>query len=348
MKHLVLAAPGCVAIEETPVPAIGAGELLLKLELCGICGTDLSKVYAGVPGGLPASATRVRLGHELVGRVEAAGAGVDPRFAPGARLVVGHHVQDPSSHYSRRGSETMDPHFAVTNIDPGGFAEFVRIPAEQVANTALLVPPALPAERAVFVEPLACCLRALDRVRLVEGDVVQLVGVGAAGLLFVPLLAGRGVTVIGSDLRPERLALAAEWGAEAALDVATASAGRGADVVILTVVNEALLRRAVADVRSGGTILIFGAKPGALALDPFELWRREINLITSYSATPDGLRRALALLLRPGWPLERTISHRLPLARAAEGFALLHAGTASKVVITHGESAVGRPGRVSS
>lgn len=335
MKQLVLAEPGCVALQEAPLPTIGSGELLLQLELCGICGTDLSKVYAGVPGGLPASATRVRLGHELVGKVVAAGAGVQAGLAPGTRVVVGHHVQNPASHYSRRGSETMDPHFATTNIDPGGFAEFIRVPAEQVANTVLVVPPDLPPERAVFVEPLACCLRALDRVRLLEGDVVQVVGVGAAGLLFVPLLAGRGVTVIGSDLRPERLALAAEWGAAHQLDIPTATEGRGADLIILTVVNEALLQRAVASVRSGGTILIFGAKPGSLALDPFELWRREINLLTSYSATPDGLRRALALLLRPGWPLERTISHRLPLAQAAEGFALLHAGSASKVVITH-------------
>lgn len=331
MKQLVLAEPGCVQVVDVPVPAIGPGEVLLRMAHCGICGTDLSKVYAGVPGGLPAARTQVRLGHELVGTVEAVGDGV--ALAPGAWAVVGHHVADAASHYSRRDSETMDPHFAATNIDPGGFAEFVRIPAEQVRQTLLPMPAGFPAERGVFVEPLACCLRALDRVRLFEGDTVQVVGVGAAGLLFVPLLASRGVTVVSADVRPERLALAAEWGA-ADLDVATASEGRGADLVILTVVSEALLRRAVATVRSGGAILLFGAKRGEIALDPFELWRREINLISSYSATPSGLRRALALLQRPGWPLERTISHRLHLAQAPEGFDLLHRGLASKVVVT--------------
>jgi len=330
VKHLILAEAGRLALEEAPVPAIGPGEIRLRMEYCGICGTDLSKVYADVPGGAVGTKTRVRLGHELVGIVDAVGEGVS--IPAGSRVVVGHHVPDSASHFSRRNSETMDPHFSATNIDPGGFAEFIRVPAEHVRHTVLPLPAELPPERGVFVEPLACCLRAIDRVRLTEGDVVQIVGVGAAGLLFVPLLAARGVTVLAADVRPERLALAAEWGATST-DLSTATQGRGADLVILTVVNDGLWKQAVATVRSGGTILIFGAKPGQISMDAFEIWRREINIITSYSATPDGLRRALALLTRPGWPLERTISHRLPLARADEGFSLLHAGLASKVVV---------------
>jgi L-iditol 2-dehydrogenase len=341
MRHLVLLREGEVALQERPVPTIGAGEILLRMEYCGVCGTDLSKVYAKVPGGAVGASTAVRLGHELVGLVEATGEGV--AFAPGQRVVVGHHVPDGSSHYSRRGSETMDPHFSATNLDPGGFADFVRVPAEHVRHTVLPMPDSMPPERGVFVEPLACCVRALDRVRLTEGDVAQVVGTGAAGLLFVPLLAARGLTVFAADLRPERLALAARWGAvpaassaESAAALTAATDGRGADLVILTVLSDALLQQALATVRNGGTILIFGAKPGAVSLECFELWRREINLITSYSATPDGLRRALALLQGHGWPLEETISHRLPLDQAADGFALLHEGRASKVVITHG------------
>jgi L-iditol 2-dehydrogenase len=333
VKQLVLAAPGRVELVDVPSPEPGVGELLLRLDHCGICGTDLSKVYADVPGGAVGAQTRVRLGHELVGTVVQAGEGVT--VPVGLQAVVGHHVPDPASHYSRRNSSTMDPHFSTTNIDPGGFAEFIRVPAEHVRETLLPLPVGFPPERGVFVEPLACCLRGVDRVPLTEGDVVQVVGVGAAGLLFVPLLASRGVTVAAADVRPERLALAAEWGAEPAADLHSLTDGRGADLVILTVINEVILRRALATVREGGTILLFGAKPGIIPLEPFELWRREVNLISSYSATPDGLRRALALLQRPGWALESTISHRLPLAQGAEGFALLHAGLASKVVITH-------------
>ncbi len=339
MRCVVSRAPGAVEVIEAPVPAIGPGELLLQMEACGVCGTDLTKVY--VEGAKRPAA----LGHEVVGRVAAAGAGV--ALPPGTRVGLAHHVPDAASHYTRRGSGPMDPGFRTSAIEPCGFAEWIRVPAAQVRETLLPLPDDLPTLRAVFLEPLACCLRALDRIALREGDTALLVGAGATGRLFAPLLRDRAVTLLAADIRPERLEMASAWGARAGLlvgrdDLAAAAraagAGRGVDVVILTAVTPEVWAQAQAAVRDGGTLLLFGTKPDAipaaqLPVDLLSLWQREVNVISSYSSTPDLLPRALALLRRPGWALEAMVSHCLPLEQAAEGLALAEAGRSAKVVL---------------
>lgn len=337
MKQLICPATGVLKLAEVPIPAIGPGEILVRMNACGICGTDVMKVYS------PTVAKPVQLGHEVVATVAEVGEGVE-RFTPGQRVAIAHHVPDYSSHYSRRGSAPMDPLFKQSNIDPGGFAELIRVPALQVEHTVLPVPDAMPDLRAVFMEPLACCLRALDRVTVLEGDTVLIIGVGAIGLLFVPLLRDRSATVLASDIRVERLALARDWGARAGLlagedDVAAAcrahSEGRGVDLVILTVVTSQTLSLALTAVRDGGTLLLFGAKPNAVVpIDMWELWRREIDVTSSYSTTPDLLPRSMAVLNRDDYPLEQTVSHSFPLQEAPKGFAVAHEGRASKVVIT--------------
>jgi L-iditol 2-dehydrogenase len=337
MKQLICPATGVLEVVDGPVPAIGPGELLVRMDACGICGTDLMKVFS------PGRAGSMQLGHELVATVVQVGEGVE-RFAAGQRIAAAHHIPDYSSHFTRRGSESMDALFRRSNIDPGGFAEYVRLPSLHVAYTVLPVPADMPDLRAVFMEPLACCLRALDRVTILEGDSILIVGVGAAGLLFVPVLRDRSTTVLVSDVRPERLELAETWGARLGLlagrdDIPAAchaaTEGRGADLVILTIVTPQTVALALGAVRDGGTILLFGVKPGCVVpVDLWEVWRREVNLISSYSSTPDLLPRSMAILSRPDYSLEGTVSHILPLQDAARGFALAHQGQASKVVIT--------------
>jgi L-iditol 2-dehydrogenase len=306
---------------------IGEGELLVQLSACGICGTDLMKVYD------PTVSKPVQLGHEIAGVIAETRA---PKFRVGQRVAVAHHAPDYGSHYTRRGSATQDPVFKASNVSPGGFAEMIRIPAALVPHTVHAIPDGMPDLRAVFMEPLACCLRALERVSVQAGDTVLIVGVGAIGLLFVPLLRDLGASVVVSDVRLERMAMAKSWGAVAG-DARAQSEGRGADVVILTVVNAATLELALNSVRDGGTIIPFGVKPDMKpAVDMWQIYRREISLVTSYSATPEGLAQAMALLARPGFELEKTISHVLPLADAAQGFELLHQAKASKVILTRG------------
>ena len=336
MRYLKCITQDEVALLEMPQPTAAPGEIVVRMVVCGICGTDTLKVYGAYP-------KPQQLGHEVVGVVHEVGEGVT-QFCVGQRVGLAHHVPDYGSHWSRRGSETMDPQFKRSNIEPGGFAEFIRVPAEHVRNTVVAVPAHVPDFRAVFMEPLACCLRALDRVRLVEGDSALIVGAGAVGMLFVPLLRDRSVTALVADVRAERIEAAQRWGAAGGAvsgqdDLPALcrahSAGRGVDVVILTVVNDAALRTALACMRDGGTILLFGGKPGSdLTFAYWDAFLREISLVTSYSATPDGLRRAMAILAGPGYAgLEALVSHTLPLSEADAGFRLLRDAKASKVVV---------------
>ena len=333
MKQLNCLANAELTLADVPVPTLGTGDILIEMLACGICGTDVMKVYD------PSVPKPVQLGHEIVGQVVRGNA----QFKEGQRVAVAHHAPDFASHFSRRGSETQDPQFKASNVFPGGFAEFIRVPMDLVQHTVFAVPDDMPTARAAFMEPLACCLRALDRVPVQADDTVLLVGAGAIGLLFVPLIKDFGAHIIVADVREERLQTALDWGAnETCLvgrdDVSASSRkfsdGRCADVVILTVVNQSTLELALASVRDGGWIIPFGVKPGMVPpVDLWQMYRREVSLVTSYSATPDGLGRALKLLSKPGFELEKTTSHQLPLADAAHGFSLLHAAKASKVLV---------------
>jgi L-iditol 2-dehydrogenase len=324
MKKLITPETGRVRVIETDSPRVGEGDLLLRMQLCGICGTDVMKVYdANV-------AKPVALGHEIVGVVEV-GAG---SFRKGIRVAAAHHAPDAHSHFSKRGSETMDALFKSSNVDPCGFAEFIRVPTSLVSHTVHVIPDSMTNERAAFMEPLACCIRATDRAGVTAGDTVVVVGVGAIGMLFVPLVQSLGAQCVAIDQREERLQLAAGWGARRFETLGTLTEGRGADAVILTVVNHATLKLALDAVRDGGRIITFGVKPGTnLGLDMWQVYRRELAVMSSYSATPSGLARAMALLARDEFDFERLISHRFNLDNAQQGFELLKNAQASKVLI---------------
>jgi L-iditol 2-dehydrogenase len=337
MKYLKCLRQNDVDVLDAAQPEAAAGEIVVRLVMCGVCGTDTAKVFGDYP-------KPQKLGHEVVGIVYAVGQGVE-QFSIGQRVALAHHAQDETSYFSRHGSETMDPQFKRSNIDPGGFSELIRVPADLVRATVVAIPQHVLDERAVFMEPMACCLRALDRVDLQRGSSCLIVGVGAVGVLFVPLLRDAGVATLVADMRHERVGVAKSWGAvdggrpgtdDLAAMCKAHSEGRGVDCVVLTIVNEATVGLAMACVRDGGSIVIFGGKPGgAFAMPMWEIWLREINVITSYSATPDGLRRAMAILSGEKYVgLEQLISHRLPLSEAQNAFELVHRGAASKVVLT--------------
>ncbi len=334
MKYLTCINQDSASLADMPIPQAAPGEIIVQLTLCGVCGTDTQKIFGAYP-------KPQKLGHEVVGIVHQVGDAVTS-FKQGQRVALAHHVPDYNSHYSKRGSETMDGEFKRSNIEPGGFAEYIRVPKAHVGHTVVAIPPHVPDARAVFMEPLACCLRAWDRMSLQSGDSALVVGVGAVGILFVPLLRDFNITTLVTDTRAERIDLAKIWGAKAGStsDVPamckTHSVGRGVDAVILTVVNEATLNMAMHSVRDGGTIMIFGGKPNShLQLPMWDIWLREINVITSYSATPEGLHRAMAILSGKSFDgIEALISHKIPLEQAQTGFELAHKGQASKVVIT--------------
>jgi L-iditol 2-dehydrogenase len=322
MYQLTSPSPGLVTQLASPGITPGVGEITVNLTMCGICGTDVMKVFSTGP-------RPERLGHEVVGVVEQVGTGVTS-IKPGQRVAVAHHAPDPQSHYARRGSETMDPAFKRSNLLPGGFATRILVPQNLVPHTVIPIPDHVPDGRAVFMEPLACCIRALDRLSLQQGDHVLLVGIGAVGMLFVPMLQTAGIAVTAHDLRPERIEIATRWGAVPTLPQ------HGADAVVLSIVTPDTVSHALSAVRDGGSIVLFGGKPGhPLPLPLWEIWTREINIVSSYSATPSSLRRAISHLASPAFAeLEELISHRIPLAQGQEAFDLARNGKASKIVIT--------------
>jgi L-iditol 2-dehydrogenase len=334
VKAAVFQGGGRVDAGEWPRPAIGPGELLVKVRGCGLCGSDIAKIVD------PATRAPAVFGHEVVGDVADVGEGV-AGFALGHRVVVAHHVPCGGCHYCRRGSESMCREFKRSHLDPGGFAEYVRVPAANVRSATFRVPDHLGDEEATFVEPLACCLRAVERARVEPGDTVVVVGLGSIGCLFVQLLRRAGAAVVGIDQDAARLALARRFEIETA-DPAPGAAlarrlseGRGADHVVVTGGGAAVLPWAVETLRDGGAVHYFAGGDGDVLPVPLAtLYHRELTVTTTYSSSPATLARAFWLIAAGKIDVAGLISHRLPLARLAEGVALMRRREALKVYVT--------------
>ena len=331
MRAAVHAGTGDIRIETRPAPAIGAGDILLRVRGCGLCGSDLAK-FRG-PAARPAV-----LGHEVVGDVVAAGAEAGG-FRPGERVVVAHHVPCGACHYCRRGSVSMCRAFKASNLDPGGFAEYVRVPAQNVRHVTFRVPAGMPDAEASFTEPLGCCVRAIRRAAIEPGDTVVVAGLGAMGCLLVQLARRRGARVVGVDPLPARRALAESLGVEAGVapDETVAalvgpSEGRGADVVVVTGGGPVLARAALDWVRDGGAVHLFvGDGEGPV---PFgELYKRELTLTATYSSSPADLAEAFDLLRTGAIRVAELCSHRVPLERLAEAVGLMERREAIKVFV---------------
>ena len=335
MKAAVHVGAGRIELRDWPAPTPGPGEILLRLRGCGLCGSDIAKLTPGA-GGPPAV-----LGHEVVGDVVEVGAGV-AGLGAGQRVVVAHHVPCFTCHYCRRGSASMCRTFKRVNLDPGGFAELVRVPAPNVLHAAFALPAEMTDEVASFTEPLACCLRAVARAQLGAGDTALVVGLGSVGCLMAQAARVAGAHVLGWDVVDARRRLARALGAEAPDDeaglaqaLAAAAEGRGADVVLLTAGGAGALAWAERRVRDGGAIHCFAGGDGdALPLPLDGLYRRELTVTATYSSSPAELAQAFALLARGAVRVDGLITHRLPLGRLAEGVELMRRREAVKVYVT--------------
>lgn len=322
-------------VEEWPRPAVGPGELLLRLRGCGLCGSDIAKLVTG-----PVARPMV-FGHEVVGDVVEVGAGVDG-FAVGDRAVAAHHVPCGACHYCRRGSASMCRAFRASNLDPGGFAEYVRLPADNVRFATFRLPPSLGDEAASFVEPLACCHRAVRRARVERDDTAVVVGLGSIGCLMVQLLARAGAAVVGVDRLAARIEQAARLGAvvagtpdDVAAPTRERSGGRGADHVVITGGGAAVLPWAAEIVRDGGAIHYFAGGPGeSLPLPLNALYHRELTVTSTYSSSPADLAAAFQLIAKGEVSVEGLITHRVPLDRIEEGVDLMRRYVALKVFVT--------------
>lgn len=327
-----------VRLENMEVPEIGPGEMLVQVRACGLCGSDLMEWYAD-------SKAPAVLGHEPVGFVSQVGSGV-AHFTPGDRVFVHHHVPCFVCHYCRRGNYSCCETFKKNGIYPGGFAEYVRVAARNVEFDVLPVPEGMPFEEATLIEPIACAIRGIERAGVKPGDTVLIIGAGVSGLLFTQLsrLWGAGLVMV-SDLVDYRLERALECGAHASLNPAVDDlqgevqrmAGRpGADVVIITVGNPAVMEQGLRLAAKGGTVLIYAPLPpgDTLPVDVCDLLFSEKTLVTTYSCAPDDTRASLDLVRNGSVQTSGLVTHRFALEQVAEAMRLAaQAGDSLKMVI---------------
>lgn len=322
MRVARLHAWGDVRIEEELLPRPARGEIVVRIDACGVCGSD------GLVWYVELKAPTV-LGHEPAGVVAAVGAGVS-QVREGDRVFVHHHAPCGACRECRLHLWSSCETWRAPHLWPGGFSQFARVSATAVAMDTLHLPDALDTESATFIEPLACCLRAVRRGRITPDDAVFVIGLGAMGLLMTRLARIQGArTVIGSDFLEERRSLGRAFGAERVIDAGDASAheavreataGRGADVVLVCPPTRPAFESAVSVAAPGARIVCFTPiAPGAqLSLDQNALYFREIELLQSYSCGPDETRAALDLLAAGQIDVRRLVTHRAGLDGVAD------------------------------
>jgi L-iditol 2-dehydrogenase len=309
-----------VRLEEVEDPAPGPDEVVCDVLACGVCASDVIDWY--VTAKLPTV-----LGHELVGVVRAVGAHVDS-VAEGDRVAIHHHAPCGECRRCRRGRETLCESFRATQLDPGGFAERVRIPPELVGEL-LILPEGLDPVTATFIEPLACVLRAQDRAGLRSGDSLLVVGAGVNGLLQIAAAQARSVARIWiREPISDRLALAESWGAER-------HGNEPVDVAVVCTPNPEAIVSAAASLSPGATLCMYAppAPDAPLPFDGTAAFLRELTLTASYSASAHDMRAALTLIatgrVDPG-PL---VTHRLPLAQTGRALELQRRKQGLKAVV---------------
>lgn len=315
-----------VRIETVPVPEIGAGELLVRIATCGICGTDLKKIHTGSH-----SAPRI-FGHEMAGTIVAVGQGVT-RFKVGDRVQVYHHVPCGHCYYCRKHTPAQCAQYkkvgATAGFEPsgGGFAEYIRVMDWIVKGGGVVaIPDGVPFEQAAFLEPVNTILKAVKRLNLAADETVLVIGQGPIGIMLAALSAKTGARVFTSDLYPERHKVAANFGLKNPIHAGSENVvermkaeteGRGADAVILAVGGNALIQTAMDAARPGGKVLLFAqTQHGETTINPGAVCMDEKDLIGSYSATFEFADEVKALVLngyRNGFDLTKLISHRFSL-----------------------------------
>jgi L-iditol 2-dehydrogenase len=313
-----------VRIEEQPVPAIGPGEALVRARACGICSGDV------VPWYIRKKAPLV-FGHEPVGEIAAVGDGVTA-FRPGDRVFVHHHAPCFACRACARGEFVQCPTWKQSQLDPGGMAEYFRVPAVNLAGDTLRLPDGVSDADGALVEPLACVVKSLDRAAPVAGASVLIVGLGVMGQLHVLLARHLGARqILAADLVASRCAHAVQLGADVAIDasardlvteVRAHTDGEGAEIVVVGPATVAAIEQGLACAARGGTVVQFmGTEPGAsLSLSTFDFYFRELRLVPSYSCGPPETRRALDLIANRVIRAEHVVTHRFPLADAAEAY----------------------------
>jgi L-iditol 2-dehydrogenase len=324
MKAAVYYSLDDIRIESKPKPSVGDDEILVEMKACGVCGSDLMEWYLR-------SRAPLVLGHEPAGIITKAGKNVK-NFKEGDRVFAHHHVADLKCYYCKRGDYTLCPQFAQTHLEPGGFAEYFKVPAPNLQLDTLKLPEKMPFEEATLIEPVGCCIRAQNKVGVQKGDNVAVIGAGPSGIIHAMLAKiADADQVLITDLVDYRLRMAERLGADAVINgqnensverIKQATENRGADIVIVTAPNAKAVEDSVQMVRKGGKILLFApTQPDQYArLSPHRLFFSEITVVPSYSVSHIETRKALQLISSGTFKAKELITHRFPLSRTQEAF----------------------------
>ena len=325
-----------VRLEEHPTPQIGDGELLVKIIASGICGSDVMEWYRLKKAPLV-------LGHEIAGEVVEVGTGVK-QFKIGDRVFVSHHVPCNCCQYCLNGQHTVCDTLRATNFDPGGFAEYIRVPQINVDRGTFLIPDEMSFEEGTFVEPLACVVRAQRVTQIRPNDSVLVLGSGISGLLHIAISsATRTGRVIATDIDDYRLEMAKKMGADNVINakenvtecLKDCNENQLADVVIVCAGAPSAFEQALQCIDRGGTILFFAStEPDYnLPLPIFKIWKDGVNLITSYGASPRDITESIGVIRSRKIDFNKMITHRLKLEESERGFQLVAGAKDSVKVI---------------
>lgn len=327
-----------IRLEELPIPKIGPAEILMKIEASGICGSDVLEWYRIKKAPLV-------LGHEVAGCVQEVGKDI-VKFKPGDRIVVAHHVPCNTCTFCLTGHHTACDTLRSTNFDPGGFAEYVRLPAINVDRGTFIIPEELDYDEATFHEPLGCVIRAFRIARLQPGQCVVVLGSGIAGLLNIHFARNRGAgKILAVEPISSRREAAIKFGADKSVapqedvkeTIRQINRGRLADLAMVSTGAEQAQFKALEYVERGGTVLFFAPTATEVKV-PVSInqlfFRNDITLTTSYGASPLDSWQALELLCSPAIKVKDMITHKLPLSQTNMGFQIVtEAKDSLKVII---------------
>ena len=347
MRAGVYREKGIVRVEEVPVPEVGDGEVLIKVAACGVCGTDIKKIFYGYV------APPQILGHELAGTVAQVGRGVT-KWKPGDRVMSFHHIPCETCYYCEKRLFSQCQQYKTTGLtagftpNGGGFAEYVKAMPWVAERGVIALPDNVSFEEATFLEPINTILKAVQKARVAAGETVLIQGCGPIGLQVLMVANLIGAKVFTSDPIEVRRNKSLSLGAIESFDptsgklkdeIRARSGGRGADAVLVAVAHPAVVVDALAAARPGGRVLLFAANDPVSKIEfpAAEVGIEEKEILGSYSAAVDIQEAAAELVLGKKLPVMEIVTHRFPLARIQEGLALAAQPTAEslKVLITH-------------
>jgi L-iditol 2-dehydrogenase len=347
MRAGVYREKGIVRVEEVPVPEVAAGEVLIKVAACGICGTDIKKIFQRY-----VEPPQI-LGHELAGTVVAIGPGVT-KFKLGDRVMSFHHVPCGKCFYCERGLFSQCKQYKTTGLtagftpNGGGFGEYVKAMPWVAERGVIPLPDNVSFEEATFIEPINTILKAVQKARVAAGETVLVAGCGPIGLQLLMVAKLQGARIFTSDPMAERRSKSLELGAVESFDptsgklvpdVKARTEGRGADAVLVAVAHPPVVEEALAAVRPGGRVLLFAANDPVTRIEfpASAVGIDEKEILGSYSAALDIQAEAADLVLSKKLPVLDIVSHRFPLARIQEALELAARPTVDslKILITH-------------